>query len=72
MSRTRHRLTTLLSIATLLLAMVGCLPSARNFGGEVALAISDEVAGYAVVGGERYGFASDVAATSPTLRMPSA
>lgn len=63
MSHTRHRLTTLLSIATLLLAMVGCLPSTRNFGGEVALAISDEVAGYAVVGGERYGFASDVADT---------
>ena len=63
MSRTLHRLTTLLSIATLLLAMVSCLPSTRNFGDEVSLAISKQVAGYMVVGGERYGFATDVADT---------
>ena len=63
MSRPQHRLTSLLSLAILLLAMVGCLPSTHSFEGEVSLAISEQVAGYAVVGGERYGFATDVADT---------
>ena len=47
----------------LLLTTVGCHRVSHDFGGEMSLAISNEVAGYAVVSGERYGFVSDVADT---------
>lgn len=54
-------------LLTLLLAplmIVGCDgPRKHDFGGEVNLAISREVAGCTVVSGERYGFAPDVADT---------
>lgn len=67
-----HRRTTA-PISTLWLLMLllslgsGCgrfsTPREYDFRGEVRLAISHDVAGYAVVGGERYGFASDVTDT---------
>lgn len=50
-------------VATLLVAMMGCRPTQHDFGGELRLGISSSVAGYAVVGGERYGFVADVADT---------
>lgn len=60
MQRGNHT-TRLLPILLLLLIAVGCTSTPHNFEGEVSLAIADEVAGYAVVSGERYGFVSDVA-----------
>lgn len=59
---TRHH-TLLCAIATLLLAMVGCRSEFHKPGGEMRLGISRSVAGYAIVGGEHYGFAADVADT---------
>lgn len=55
-----------LTLPTLLLTLlltVGCERSAHDFGGEISIAISHDVAGYAVVSGERYGFVADVADT---------
>ncbi len=46
------------------LVVVGCNTSREyDFGGEMSLAISRDVAGCTVVSGERYGFAYDVADT---------
>ena len=61
-----HKSQSRFALLTLLLALLlttGCEKSAHNFGGEISVAISRDVAGYAVVGGERYGFVSDVADT---------
>ncbi len=52
-----------LIIATLSVAMVGCHTTPHDFEGKVSLAISEDVAGYSVVGGEHYGFGVDVADT---------
>ncbi|MBQ8271751.1 MAG: transglycosylase SLT domain-containing protein [Tidjanibacter sp.] len=49
--------------AILLFAMGGCGTASRYFNGEVSLAMSQDVAGYAVVGGEHYGFGVEVADT---------
>lgn len=51
------------NLLALLLTMVGCDTASRYFDGEVSLAISRDVAGYAVVGGEHYGFGVEVADT---------
>lgn len=59
---TRHH-SLLAAILLLLVAMVGCHPEPHNFEGELRLGISRSAAGYAVVGGEHYGFAADVADT---------
>lgn len=54
----------LLPLLLTALLLVGCGSSREhNFDGEVRLAISRDVAGYTVVSGERYGFATDVADT---------
>ncbi len=59
--RKGNHTTRLLTLLLLLLSAVGCRSMSYDFEGEVSLAIADEVAGYAVVSGERYGFVSDVA-----------
>lgn len=41
----------------------GCRQKPHDFGGEIRLSIGENVAGYTVVSGERYGFAVDVADT---------
>ncbi len=54
------------ALTLLLVTLVtgGCCQSHNHdFEGEVRLAISHDVAGYAVVSGERYGFVADVADT---------
>lgn len=51
----------LVILAIFSIAMVGCRPTSFGSEGEIRFGISSSVAGYAVVGGEHYGFASDVA-----------
>ncbi len=63
MTRPTCRHTLCLVIAALCAVMAGCRTAPHNFEGEVSLAISKDVAGYAVVGGEHYGFGVDVADT---------
>ena len=62
MQKSLQRLAPITLLISLLLA-VGCGRSVHNTEGEMRIAISQDVAGYAVVGGERYGFVSDVADT---------
>ncbi len=60
MGKTLHHYPLLAVLAALVLTTVGCHPKPHQFGGEVSLAISEEVEGYAVVSGEHYGFATDI------------
>lgn len=43
-----------------MLGTIGCHPKTHHLGSEISLAISEDVAGYAVVGGEHYGFGVDI------------